>query len=460
MSQHIPQPKEDFFSLPDFHDDEDLFNEDPSSLVPPSHRRRIFIILSIVLLLLLLASVVFIVKQRTHIVYQTKKITQGDLALAVTASGTLHTNIYTVNFMEPGKLAAINVSAGQDVKKGQILAKLDPTSLQNALNEAQANVSAAQTALDNANANYAAIRSANQPSTIQPASISIAHSSPVEGSKVNASTLNTMQAPMVSVGQFSTTPGTSKVQETEALGQIKDAQKALALAQTKVATAQYNLNNTILKAPYSGTIATLNGVVGEETAATFIQIVDPSSLQLQVNVNEDKVGAIAVGDAVSFTIDAYPDQSFDGNIVTILPLSQYTAGNVTYPVLITPVSSLPSSVHLLPGMTGHATITTYESTKVIIVPASALAFARAQAKSSNQSLVKPSQIQDALTKANEMVAGVQQNTSPVNPTAAVVLERNAYDKISVIPIVVGITNGAEYEVLDGLSANDVVLVGV
>lgn len=468
MSQRIPRLEEEILSLPDFHDDGDLFDDERSSSVIPARRRRAFIILSIILLVLLLAGIVLVVKYRTHIVYQTKRITQGDLVLTVPASGSLHTTIYTVNFMGAGKLAAVDVTIGEQVKKDQILARLDPTSLQNALNEAQANLGAAQTVLDNANANYGAIQSAIQSANqsgiasaqIQPsASPSITRVSPAEGSTVNSPSLSTPQPRIVPAQQFFATGGVNKVQETEALGQIKAAQKALALAQIKLATAQYNLNDAVLKAPHAGTIATLNGAVGGAPEATFIQIIDSSSLQLQVNVNEDTIGTVTIGDAVSFSVDAYPGQSFEGNVVTILPLGQSNSSTVTYPVLIPLVSAVPSGVHLFPGMTARATITTNQRTGVVVVPASALAFAQAQAKSGNQSLVQRAQIQKALTRANEMLQNLQQDVLQDNPAPAVVLERNAYAKITVIPIVVGLTNGAEYEVLDGLSANAVVLIG-
>jgi hypothetical protein len=178
-----------------------------------------------------------------------------------------------------------------------------------------------------------------------------------------------------------------------------------------------------------------------------------------VNVDETHIGAVSIGDPVSFIVDAYPGQSFVGTVATVLPLGQATSGRVSYPVLITMVSVVPASVHLFPDMTAHATITTNNHTGVVIVPAHALTFARAQAATGNQTLVKRSQMQAALTKAKRMVQNLPQAASQENPIPAVVLERTAYDKISVIPIVVGMTNGTEYEVLDGLSAGAVVLVG-
>lgn len=458
--------------LPTFHDDEDLFGDDASSLVTRPRRRLIRILLPIVLLLLLLTGTVLVVKLRTHLVYQTRGVTLGDLAVTVAATGLLHTNIYTVNFMGSGKLAAINVTIGQQVKKNQMLAKLDPTSLQNALNEAQANVEAAQTALYNARANYDAIQSATNVDVQAVAADSVsAQTVPANtnrrasgiGSSVNPSSLTATRSIVAPTRPLLVSEGMDNVQVIEALGQIRAAQRALTLAQTKVATAQYNLNNAILKAPHDGTVATLNGAVGGAPGATFIQIVDPSSLQLQVNVDETHIGTVNIGDTVSFIVDAYPGQSFIGTVATVLPLGQVNSGHVTYPVLITMLSTVPASVHLFPDMTAYATITTREHTGVLLVPASALAFARAavnpQAATGNQNLVQPAQMQEVLTRARMMVQNQLQDASEENLLPAAVLERNAYAKISLIPIVVGMTNGPEYEVLDGLSVGNVVLVG-
>ncbi|MBA2396545.1 MAG: efflux RND transporter periplasmic adaptor subunit [Ktedonobacteraceae bacterium] len=460
MSQYIPRTGTELLPLPDFHNDEDLFGDDASSLVTRPHHRIMRIILPIVLLILLLAGVVLVVKLRTHLVYQTRIITSGDIALTVNANGLLHTNIYTVNFMGNGKLAAVNVTIGQPVKKNQILAKLDPTSLQNALNEARANVEVAQTALSNANANYDAIHSANSISA-QAALTNTVRATPEGDSSVN--TPSASPADPIPTEPLVVAGAVDHVRETEALGQIKSAQKALDLAQAQVATAQYNLNNTLLKAPHAGTIASLNGTLGGAPGTTFIQIVDPSSLQLQVNVDEAHIGAVTTGDSVSFVVDAYPDQSFVGNVVTVLPLGQSINGKVTYPVLITIVSAVSASIHLFPAMTAHATITTSEHTGVIVVPASALAFARDAAipgtEASKQNLVTGAQMQKALARAKRMAQDQQQNDEQEASIPAVVLERNAHAKITAIPIVVGMTNGTEYEVLDGLSVGDEVLIG-
>jgi len=104
MSQHIPQSGQDLFSLPDFHEDGDLFEDEEAVVKGYPTRQRMFIVLAIVVLALLLIGAVLFIKYRTHIVYQMGKVVQGDLALTINASGSLHTNVYTVNVVAHGKL--------------------------------------------------------------------------------------------------------------------------------------------------------------------------------------------------------------------------------------------------------------------------------------------------------------------------------------------------------------------
>lgn len=449
MSQRIPQSGQEILSLPDFHDDEDLFDDD--EVVAHSRWHRVLFLLLIAVVGAGIIGCIWFVKYRPSLIYQTAKVVQDDLVITVNATGSLHANVYTVNFMGTGKLATVDVTIGQQIRKGQVLAKLDPASLQNALDEAEVNVEVAQTALDNANANYAAIQSANLSGNAS------------SGNQGNGASANTAASSSTATSQPQIPQAAYTVQLTEALGQIKASQKTLALAQAELHTAEYNLSNAILKAPHGGTVALVNGVAGGTPGATFIQIVDPSSLQLQANVREADIGAVEVGDAVTFSVDAYPGLSFNGNVMTVSPLGQTSSGTVTYPVWITMVSNVPTSIHLFPDMTVHATITTKIRTNVLLLPGSALAFAQAvadpQHATGHQKIIASAQIQAALKRANDLVQHAQQISASENPTAAVVFERGAYDKIVAVPVVVGLTNGREYEVLDGLALNDVILVG-
>jgi HlyD family secretion protein len=145
-----PQPVQPFFSLPDF----DVDNEQASFVrpKPPWWRRRGILIASALLLALLVAGSVFAAVQ-THqksVTYQYQQVTQGDFSLLVNATGPVQSGTYNVEFTGTGKITEIDVKVGQTVKQGQVLAKLDKTSLQDAVNEAQASLLAASSSLNNA----------------------------------------------------------------------------------------------------------------------------------------------------------------------------------------------------------------------------------------------------------------------------------------------------------------------
>src|SRR6266496_5098102 len=333
MSQQSQRSDEEVLPFPDFH--EDLFASDPPE---PHPRRRLIIISSILLALLLLAVVLVVVGlHRPRIVYQTQRVTEGDLVLTVNANGLLHTTMYTVNFVGSGKLAEVTVNVGQQVKKDQILAKLDATSLQNALNAAQANVTAAQTAQANAKANYDATLSANK------ANVDSAWKALESADKLLEQVKKTKSSIIFSIALASVDAANQQlvnartqqtVQNTAAQGLINAAQTALTTAQAQLMTAKYNLSNAVLKSPHNGIIVMIDGIVGGTPGAPFIQVVDPASVQVQANVDESNIDSVAVGDIVKFSLNAYHDQSFEGKVAAISPLGQSISNIITYPVLI------------------------------------------------------------------------------------------------------------------------------
>ena len=138
--------EQDTLAIPGLLDDEP---EEEAPLAPNRRRRRTIIIISAILVIVLLGGILLstLSSQRQRVVYQTQSVTQGDFAVSVNATGPLQANVYDLNFTGTGKLSEVDVQVGQTVKQGQTLGKLDPTSLQNAVNESQATVSASQTGL-------------------------------------------------------------------------------------------------------------------------------------------------------------------------------------------------------------------------------------------------------------------------------------------------------------------------
>ena len=393
------RPGSEDLDLPSFADDEDRDEDEKIEAAQKrARRRRRYITIAVVLLIIILVPVIFFATRglrMRRVTYQFRQVTQGNIALVVSATGPVQGTIYNADFLATGRVSEIDVKLGQSVNAGQTLAKIDNTALEDALKQAQAS-----------------------------------------------------------------------------LQQQKDfgTQDAINVAQDQVNTAQHNLDNATLAAPHAGVVTAINGAVGGMTtgggsgssggggssAVGFIQIVDRSSLQVQANVNESDIGGVAVGQAVSFTVNAYGSRTFHGTVGAIAPLGQNASNVVTYPVTINvDMKSIPGA-NVLPGMTASVTITIATHSNALLVPVDAINFAQASTQ------ISSSERDAALSQAQQMMAGLQSGGtggSKSNMTASFVLEP-ANNRWTAKPVVLGLTDGTSYEVLSGLTLGESVAVGV
>ncbi len=270
---------------------------------------------------------------------------------------------------------------------------------------------------------------------------------------------------------------------------VTSQQGTLNQALTQLAAARRDLDNATLLAPHDGIITVINGNVGglpgvptngtgtgvptsgsttgvATTFSTFIQLVDPQSLQVQANVNETDTGNLQIGEPVTFTVNAFTGRTFTGTVSAISPNGQTVSNVVTYPVTIDVNSDSLNGARLLSNMTANVTITVIRHTGVLLVPVEAVNFARlastGNAATGQQPLVNRQAVANALQQARQMLTAlVSRNPNIVtqSPIPTFVLERNK-DQFVVKPVVLGLTDGTQYEVLDGLSTKDVVVTGV
>ena len=134
---------------------------------------------------------------------------------------------------------------------------------------------------------------------------------------------------------------------------------------------------------------------------------------------------------------------------------------MSYPVTITVDTTALQGANLLTGMTANVTITRAQRINVLLLPASAITFARAAANTNAGGFLTVAQLQSVRTQGRQMLTTLEQQNSQVsqdNPTVAWVVERNN-NKWVVKPVVLGLSNGTVYEVLAGLNANDFVVIG-
>lgn len=409
--------------FPLFEDDDAEETETAAPPKTPRWRSRPVLIAGtvVVVLALIITPLAILRGRKTPVTYASASVRQGTLAVTVTATGPLQSATYDVNFATSGTISEIDVSVGQSVKAGQVLAKLDTTALRQALSLAQ--TQAAQAYDQEQNSIFACDNQSNPPP-------------------------NCVQA--------------------------AEAQYSIALDQLH--TAQQNLANATLKAPHSGVIGAINGHIGGTPGAggssssssgsgsssgssgAFIQILDLSSLQVVADVNEADIGKLALGQTASFTVSAYGSRPFAGTVGTISPLGQTTSNVVTYPVTINVDTSSLNGASLLPGMTASVTITTARRQGVLLVPASAVTFARAELGNGS---ISRAQVVPVLRQALQMLQQAQSSdptASQDNLSASFVLER-ANNQWVVKPVVLGLTNGSVYEILAGLSAGETVITG-
>ena len=229
-----------------------------------------------------------------------------------------------------------------------------------------------------------------------------------------------------------------------------DAQRA------QVDLAQANLDAATLRAPSDGTVTAISGAVGQwltggalggtaanaaagntssssnNGASGFISLTSLSGLQVSAQVNEADIGRVHPGDAVTFTVDAFPGQTLTGKVAAVQPLGTASSNIVTYTVLI---GVNTSKARLLPGMTANVTLTVAKRDNVLAVPSAAIAFAQAQ-----------------------IAAGRAPGSTSSNSALAVIVV-DTKGKTKLQPIQTGANDGRNTEVVSGLSEGQRVAIG-
>ena len=392
------------------------------------------ILTSLLLIAALLAGMVAMTRTSANAAYVTTPVLQQDLTQTVTASGTLNPqNTVTVGSQTSGTISQVFVDYNSKVKKGQVLAKLDPSQLQAQLSQAlaalaQAQAQAAQqvqtaggaqasitesqqtAAVERANAQAsdAAIATAvsnvsKAQSALQLAQQTVSRDqsliangyisqSQLDSDRSNlTATQSALQSAQAAVTQAraQATASANQAQASSTQTQVTAAQAgasqdAAAAAQAAVQAAQaqvqqdeLNLQHTIITSPVDGTVIAREVSVGSTVAASlqaptlFSIAQDLKKMEVDINVGESDIGNVRPAAAVSFSVLAYPNQTFPGR-VTQVRVNPSTVNNVVTYTVITDVNN--SQGQLLPGMTANATIDVKTAHSALVVPTQALTF--------------------------------------------------------------------------------------
>ncbi|MHB8433733.1 MAG: efflux RND transporter periplasmic adaptor subunit [Candidatus Tyrphobacter sp.] len=343
---------------------------------------------------LLLAGAIFAAVISSHAravtSYVTAPVERQTLVQSVSASGTVNPqNTVSVGTQVSGTISEIDVDFNSKVRKGQVLARLDPSTLQAQLNQAQASLAQAQdqasVQADTALSAQAGISSAGATLTRMRSALALAQNVLqrdqnllAQGYVARAQVQTDQDAVAAAQAALETAQSQVLQAASSAAGggaSASAAQEAIAAQAAVVQEDQLNLQRSVITSPVNGTVVAREVSVGQTVAASlqtptlFTIAQDLTKMEIDIAVGEPDIGSVRPGENVSFTVLAYPNDVFHG-IVTQVRVSPTTVNNVVTYTVITKVSNPGGK--LLPGMTATATIAVASAPNALVVPLQAV----------------------------------------------------------------------------------------
>jgi len=304
----------------------------------------------ILILFLLLAGVgiftAFMLRSKTPIQYYTAKVENGEIKQVVEATGTINAVITVqVGSQVSGAISKLYVDFNSRVKKGQLIAQIDPALFEGALSQAKAD-------LANAKANL----------SVAVAGTAKAKANEVQCKADYARNLGLAQQGVVSQQALDLARANEESAVAQVAGALAAEEQARAQVLQKnaaVGVAQTNLDYTTIHAPIDGTVVARNVDVGQTVAASlqaptlFTIAQDLTKMQVYAKTDESDVGQIRPGQKVAFKVDAYPRDTFSGTVSQVRMNSTVVQNVVTYDTII---DFDNPELKLFPGMTAYVTI--------------------------------------------------------------------------------------------------------
>lgn len=334
-------------------------------------------------------------KKEQKVEFETVKVERQDIHTSITATGTIEpVTSVTVGTQVSGIVSKLYVDYNSIVKKGQVIAELDKTNLISELNRSRADLTSAQSTLSYELANF------NRYKTLH-------------------------DKGLVSADEF----------ESARLSYEK-ARQTVASSRESVRKAETNLGYATITSPIDGVVLSKAVEEGQTVAASFNTpelftiAQDLTDMRVIADIDEADIGGVQEGQRVSFTVDAFPDDHFEGKVTQVRQQATTSSNVVTYEVVI---SAPNNDLKLKPGLTANVTIYTMEKNNVLAVPSKALRFT-----------------------PNEALLSDGQTIEDVEAPAKVwTLKDNVFKAHVVEP---GTSNGMMTEIVSGLSEGTEILV--
>ena len=282
--------------------------------------------------------------------YRTATIERGDIRVAISATGTLSAiSTVTVGSQISGQVTDVLVDYNSEVKKGEVLARIDPSTYEAQIEQGNAQIANAQASLKQAQA------------TLANAELDYTRKADLGRHKLVAQSDVDL----------------ARAARDQARAQVNAAQASIRQQTASTQTTRVNLDRTVIRSPVDGVVLTRTIEPGQTVAASlqapelFTIAEDLSKMKIELAVDEADIGQVKVGQAVSFTVDAFADRQFRGQVQQVRLSATTTSNVVTYPVV---VSVDNSDGTLLPGLTVNAEIEVSKRDDILKVSNAALRY--------------------------------------------------------------------------------------
>ena len=372
---------------------------------------KVWILVAIVVVLAVVAFLLSGNKKKEQVQFNTAEVAPANIVNTVSATGTIEpVTSVTVGTQVSGIVSKLYVDYNSVVKKGQVIAELDKSNLTSELNSAKASLEQSK----------ASLASAESSLSYQTANF-----------RRNKALY---QKGLISGNDYES----ARLSYQTALASVSSARDQVASAQEQVKKAQTNLSYATITSPIDGIVLSKSVEEGQTVAASFSTPTlftiakDLTNMQVVADVDEADIGNVKVGERVTFTVDAYPDNTFSGTVKQVRQEATTTNNVVTYSVVITAPNA---DLKLKPGLTATVTIYTQENKGVLSVPSKALRF------TPEKETVGGMKIKD-IANAKNKVWTIEGNT--------VVAHR----------VNIGMTDGSHTQILSGIRRGAKVITGI
>ncbi|RZT97697.1 efflux RND transporter periplasmic adaptor subunit [Rivibacter subsaxonicus] len=304
------------------------------------------------------------------------KVEQGPLQAVVAAAGTVKPVVQvSVGTQVSGQIRELAVDFNSEVKRGQIIARIDPQSFESKVSQATADVDAARaTALTaEANVNAALATAGKAQLDAENAKRDLARKQDLFGQNfISIAEVDTARNTAATLAQ---SLKVTQAQIDVAKAQARNAAATIAQRQAVLNQAKIDLDRTVIRSPVDGVVIKRSVDIGQTVAASlqapelYIIAENLADMQVEVSIDEADIGRIRPGQAASFTVDAFPGRTYEGKVSQVRKSATIASNVVTYTVV---VAFANTTSQLLPGMTANARIVTDKRDNALKVPNAAL----------------------------------------------------------------------------------------